>query len=70
MTDLPPLPPCPFEKRGRHHLMVIVPESDDNDLTLICEACCAIRRIPVTGRLVGETLDGLTADDIEKAMRG
>ena len=68
MSDLPPLPPCPVDKYGRHDLGVIVPESDDGDLTMFCERCGTVRRIPVRGAVSG-SLDGLTAEQIAEAIR-
>lgn len=50
--DLPAMDPCPFGKRGAHHMMVITPENDAGYLTFACEACGSLRRVPATGGLV------------------
>lgn len=67
MTDLPPLEPCPYSDDKRHKMFAIVPGDDDGDITLYCERCVAIRRVPASGSL-GGSLDGLTADEIAAAM--
>lgn len=71
MIELPPMDPCPRGKRGRHTLAVVFSSdaaSDaDQDLTLYCERCGAIRRLPMVGAPVSE-LDGLTADDVLRRL--
>lgn len=66
MTILPPLPACPADpKRGAHHLMLVIPETSDGDLTLLCEACGTVGRLPVSGALKPEVpLDDMPADAI------
>lgn len=64
MTDLPAMDPCPYAKRGAHDLMCVTPEDSTGDLTYTCSACGMTRRIPVSGQLVGESLDAMTADAI------
>ena len=68
MTDIAPMEPCPVGKRGAHELSVIIPENDDQDLTLFCCHCGALRRRPVTGSL-SPVLDNLTSEQIEAAFR-
>lgn len=46
MTE--PLPPCPFTKRGRHALSVIVPETSDLPATLFCEVCGMTKAVALT----------------------
>lgn len=62
--------PCPRQRKGRHSLSAVLPESSDLDMTLFCCKCGAMRRVAVTGALprVG-SLDDLTAADIERAVR-
>lgn len=63
-SDLDPMLPCPVRKRGEHDLSVIVPSEDTGDLTLFCDACGAVRRLPVSGAL---QLDDRAADEILRA---
>lgn len=61
---------CPRRKRGDHNLLGIVPESSDNDITLWCARCGAMRRTPAGGVLVeGGSKDALTADEIGHLFR-
>lgn len=66
MTDLGPVPPCQADpKRGAHHGAIVVPSDNDGDLTWVCEACGAMRRVPVAGGLPSpSSLDDLSADAI------
>lgn len=64
MTDLAPLDPCPYSKRGDHHAGMILPESSDGYLTWYCEACGAMRRVPASGAIQGERLDDLSGAEI------
>lgn len=62
--------PCPRRKRGDHELLGIVPESSDNDITLWCARCGAMRRTHASGALVvGGSKDALTADEIATLFR-
>ena len=65
MTDIGPMEPCPHTKAGRHALNAILPEDSDHDMTLFCEWCGAMRRVPVSGALYVGSLDGLTAAQIK-----
>lgn len=67
--DLPPMPRCKVGRKGRHDLSFIIPENDDRDLTLVCDACGALRRVPVTGELLASRLDDLTPAEIERLVR-
>lgn len=66
--DLPPLEPCPFDKRGRHAMAAILPGEDSGDITLYCETCGSLRRAPASGSILGERLDDLTPAEIERAF--
>lgn len=68
VSDLAAMEPCPTGKRGRHELCAVIPENADQDLTLFCSLCGAIRRRPVTGSL-SPALDDLTADEILALVR-
>ena len=57
MSDLPPMEPCPYEKRGRHHLMAMFPVDGDGDLTLSCSRCGATRRMALNGLLPDTPMD-------------
>lgn len=68
MMDLPPLDPCPAAKR--HALNVILPEESDGDMTLFCERCGALRRVPVAGSMLPEhPLDDFTAEELAELTR-
>lgn len=61
MADLPAMDPCPMRRKG-HALFAIVPETGKHDMTLFCERCGAMRRVPVTGRMVpADRLDDVVA---------
>lgn len=51
--------PCPVSKHGRHELTAVLPDDDTHDMTLFCDACGAMRRVPVSGSLTGGSLDDL-----------
>ena len=42
---------CPVRKGGRHSLAAVLPESSDGYMTLFCESCGAVRRLPVSGEV-------------------
>lgn len=69
MSDVGPLAPCPSGKRGRHHLAAILPGDDEHDVTLYCEACGTLRRMPATGALTS-SLDDLDAVTIARLVEG
>ena len=60
MIDLRPMDPCPYNKAGRHELNIVVPTEDTGDLTLFCDRCGAIRRLPVSGA-IASPLDDMPA---------
>lgn len=62
MTDLPPMDRCPVRRTKGHALAAIVPATGKLDMTLYCERCGAMRRVPVTGRMV-------PADRLDDAVR-
>lgn len=64
VSDLAPMAPCPYDKRGRHHMAFVIPETSEGDLTLACEACAAIRRVPVSGPLYAGSADDLLNAEI------
>ena len=67
--DLPPLDPCPAAKR--HALNVILPEESDGDMTLFCERCGTLRRVPVSGSLLPDSpMDDLSSEELELLIRG
>ena len=68
MTDLPPLERCPVRKSGAHHLAAIIPEDSDHDMTLFCEACGIVRRMPIHGSVIGGSLDDVDAARIMRAV--
>ena len=68
--DLPPMERCPYGRKGRHSLSYVIPSEYDYDLTMACDYCGAARRMPVTGSMLRERLDDLTAAEIEQAVRG
>ena len=71
MTDLPPLRPCPYGKKGAHELSFVIPDEYDKDLTVICSHCGATRRMPVHGALVAPgSLDDMSTEDIVRVVRG
>ena len=63
MTDLPPMPPCPYGEHGQHELELV-----DRDEYVI-QACvsCGMAR---TFGFRPDQFDGLTADDIERRFLG
>lgn len=67
MIDLPAMPPCPADKRGRHALGALFPAEASFDLTLFCERCGMVRRLPMTGE-VDVALDMLSADEIRRRV--
>jgi len=70
MTDLAPLPRCPVNsKRGAHHIAAILPGEDTGDLTLYCEQCGAVRRMPASGPVVGILDDADAAAILASAER-
>lgn len=62
-----PMPPCPYDKKGRHDLGALVPESDDNPLVLFCSHCGMTSRHSVQ---VPAPLDDLPGDAIAQLARG
>lgn len=67
MSDLGPLDPCPFDKRGRHHLVAVLPGDDEHDVTLYCESCGSLRRMPASGSL-STSLDDFDSDAIARLV--
>lgn len=65
VQDIPSLPPCPYGKGGKHAIASITPEDATLDMTLYCDLCGAVRRIPATGPLISESLDGLDVDALD-----
>lgn len=71
MTDIPAMDPCPADpKRGAHELSAILPDDQHGDLSLFCDRCGSIRRVPVSGALVPESLDPMSAAEIERRLFG
>ena len=68
MTDLPPLDPCPSNKRGRHNLTAVYPDDAQYDLTLFCNRCGTMRRLPLTGAILADRMDDLSADEIMRRI--
>ena len=62
-----PLPSCPYDKRGRHELNVIIPESDTNPILLFCSHCGMTERQPIQ---LPAPLDDLPADAIYRIAKG
>jgi hypothetical protein len=60
--------PCPTTKNGRHDLSAVIPGEDTGDITLFCDRCGAIRRVPVSGAL-GVPLDDMSAAAIARETR-
>lgn len=69
MSDLGPMAPCPNGKKGQHNLCAVIPDNDDNDLTLFCDRCGMVRRMPVNGAL-SVPLDDLDAKTISALVKG
>jgi len=63
VNDLPAMPACPVRKRGRHELAVVFPSDAESDMTLYCESCGMVRRLPMTGE-ISPPLDTLSTDEI------
>jgi hypothetical protein len=58
VTDLAALPRCPVNsKRGAHHIAAIIPGEDTGDVTLFCEQCGMVRRMPASGALTLDEAD-------------
>lgn len=74
MPDLPAMEPCPVGKEGRHELMALyvddIARADTSDLTLACQRCGALRRVPLTGAMVASRLDDATAQQIMESVTG
>ena len=70
MIDLPPMDACPTGRKGRHDLTAIIPDDADQDMTLFCGACGSIRRLPVTGAVLADRLDDMSASEIERRIAG
>ena len=68
MNDLPAMAPCPVDKRGRHSMAAIFSSEGNDDLTMFCERCGMVRRLPMSGE-VGVPLDMLDADEIVRLAR-
>lgn len=64
MTDLGPMRRC-YRKKA-HHFAFVIPSSRKDDLTLACEKCGSIRRIPVNGDMV--PLDAMSSDEIMRRI--
>lgn len=56
--------PCPVDGKGRHDFAAVIPESSEYDMTLYCQRCGAMRRVPVYGAMVTGSLDGMNASTI------
>lgn len=69
MSDLFPLEPCPYDKRGSHDLSYLIPDTADGWLTVTCDHCGIMRRVPASGELA-PVLDQAPADWIEAMVRG
>jgi hypothetical protein len=63
VNDLPALAPCPADKRGRHSVAAIFSSEGNHDMTMFCEHCGMVRRLPMSGE-VGVPLDMLSVDEI------
>jgi hypothetical protein len=70
LTDLAPMDACPFSKNGRHDLSAILPDSSEGDVTLFCDGCGAMRRVPVTGAVVMDNTADMTVEEIERRLFG
>lgn len=53
--------PCPTHTKGRHDLVLVVPEDDDHDLLIVCERCGAVKRESIS---VPRPLDDLSPEVI------
>jgi len=62
MSDMAPMDPCPCGKNGAHELSAVLPESSDGDLTLFCDRCGALRRVPVQGAIYADRLDDVMTE--------
>lgn len=60
------LPRCPYDKRGKHDLCVLVPESDARPIFLFCSRCGMTARHTVD---LPEPIDDLPADAIARLAR-
>lgn len=69
MTDLPAMDRCPVSKHGGHELNAILPDADGGDMTLFCDRCGAMRRVPVSGALLSGSLDDADAEAILRAVQ-
>lgn len=69
MNDLPAMTPCPVNKRGRHSMAVVFSSDGNQDMTMYCEHCGMVRRLPMSGE-VGVPLDMLDADEILRRVSG
>ena len=63
MIDLPEMAPCLVGKNGRHALAALYPSDAVLDLTLFCEHCGMVRRLPMSGE-ISAPLDALSASEI------
>ena len=63
MIDLPEMAPCLVGKYGRHALAALDPSDAGLDLTLFCEHCGLVRRLPMSGE-ISAPLDALSATEI------
>ena len=61
MADIGAMDLCPARKDGAHRLIPLVPDDAGMDMTLFCDRCGAMRRVPVTGQLM-PVLDDMDAD--------
>ncbi len=68
MNDLPAMAPCPVGKGGRHEIAAVFSSEGNQDLTMFCEWCGMVRRLPMSG-VVGVPLDMLDADEIVRLTR-
>ena len=57
------LPPCPYSKRGRHEINVVMPEHDTLPVLLFCAICGMTSRQVMD---VPAPLDDLPSDAIAK----
>ena len=67
MIDLPEMAPCPVGRRGRHALASVFSSDAEHDLTMFCERCGMVRRLPMTGE-VGVPLDQMDAAEIVRRI--
>lgn len=57
---------CPYSKKGKHALSVIVPETSDEPATLFCEVCGMTKTVALTFPVPADDL----VAEAERILRG